>query len=105
MVHPGFRDAVHVPFIMVTCHTPLEPGTKVSLRDDNKCVAWTGDSEENEPMWHGVVDPFLESIVPSNTLVTIFIRKECFKSLRHVFEIEVHDRGGTATCHSVCDIF
>jgi hypothetical protein len=25
--------------------------------------------------------------------------------LTHDFEIEVHDRGGTAQCHSVCDIF
>jgi hypothetical protein len=35
----------------------------------------------------------------------VFIRKECFESLRHDFVIEVHDRGGTNTCHSVCDIF
>lgn len=97
----GFRDAIHVPFVMVTCDVELTPGVKVSLRHDNKCVKWDG----GEPMWHGVADPFRETSIQPGEVFACMIRKECFRRLRHDFEIEVHDRGGTDTCHSVCDIF
>jgi hypothetical protein len=100
----GFRDAIHVPFIMVTCETAIEPGDKVSLRHNNSCVKWPGQFEV-EPMWHGVADPFRESLIPSGELFAAYIRKECFGKLRHDFVIEVYDRGGTDTCHNVCDIF
>jgi hypothetical protein len=111
MTHAGFRDAIHVPYIMVTCDTVIEPGDKVSLRHNNKCVKWMGLPDtggewvKKEPMWHGVADPFLEDRIPSGTLFAVHIRKECFARLRHDFHIEVHDTGGTDTCHSVCDIF
>lgn len=111
--YAGFRDAIHVPFIIVTCNVQLQPGDKVSLRHDNECVKWGGlpdvgknDYDENvEPMWHGVAEPFRESPIPAGELFAVYIRKECFSGLRHDFQIEVHDRGGTSTCHSVCDIF
>ena len=98
----GFRDAIHVPFIMVTCNTSIEPGNKVSLRHDNECVKWIG--RPDEPMWHGVADPFRETSIPPGEVFAIYIRKECFSELRHDFVIEVHDYGGSDTCHSVCDI-
>ena len=107
----GYRDAIHVPFVMVTCRTDLEPGTKVSLRHGDTCVKWTGKPakgenwEDVEPMWHGVADPFRETAIPSGELFPVYIRKECFGKLRHDFEIVVQDRGGTETCHSVCNIF
>lgn len=111
----GFRDAIHVPFIVVTCKSDLEPGDKLSLRHDDKCVKWGGlpmevydemyMGDNVEPMWHGVADPFLESTIPPGEPFRCMIRKECFRELRHDFQIEVHDRGGTETCHSVCDIF
>ena len=107
----GHRDAIHVPFIMVTCDAELQPGEKVSLRHNDKCVRWGGlpesddDFAEVEPMWHGVADPFSEGAIPAGRVFAVFIRKECFTGLRHDFQIEVHDRGGTATCHLVCDIF
>jgi len=103
MSYAGFRDAIHVPYIMVTCDTALEPGDKCSLRDNNKCVKWFG--EQDEPMWHGVVNPFLEKPIPSGELFAVYIRKECFSGLRHDFQIETHDRGGTEMCHSVCNIY
>lgn len=103
--YAGFRDAIHVPFIMVTCDEILNPGDKCSLRNDNKCVEWGGRSEQDEPMWHGVADPFRESNIPAGELFPVYIRKECFSGLTHNFQIEVHDRGGTNTCHQVCDIF
>lgn len=102
---PGFRDAIHVPFINVTCTEVLRPGEKVSLRNGDKCARWGGKSEEVEPMWHGVADPFLERDIAPGEVFRCMIRKECFSDLRHDFAIEVHDRGGTDTCHSVCDIF
>ena len=102
---PGDRDAIHVPFIWVTCGKDLSPGDKCSLREENKCVKWGRMPESVEPMWHGVADPFLEGSIPAGDAFRLFIRKECFSSLRHDFEIEVHDRGGTDTCHSVCEIF
>lgn len=113
---PGFRDAMHVPFVFVTCETELQPGDKCSLRHDDKCVKWSGKPEGNgiyeykmtveaEPMWHGVADPFRESPIPANEPFPVFIRRECFTRMRHDFEIEVHDRGGTSTCHLVCDIW
>ncbi len=111
----GFRDAIHVPFIIVTSDESLHPGMKVSLRHDDKCVRWEGkptvfehpmgNDGDTEPMWHGVVDPFLEKSVEAGTPFAVHLRKECFRELRHDFVIEVHDRGGTSTCHSVCDIF
>jgi len=103
MMHAGFRDAIHVPFIMVTCEEVLRPGDKCSLRNDNTCVRWCNRSDE--PMWHGVANPFSETDFPVGTLIPVYIRKECFSQLRHDFQIEVCDRGGTDTCHSVCDIF
>lgn len=102
MSYPGFRDAIHVPFIMVTCDIVLQPGEKCSLRNGDKCVKWCG--ARYEPMWHGVVDPFLEKPIDAGELFALHIRKECFARLRHDFEIQVHDTGGTATCHSVCEI-
>ena len=107
----GFRDAIHVPFIMVTCNTSVQPGDKLSLRMDDKCVKWGGkpavggEYDEVEPMWHGVADPFRETTIPSGEVFPCLIRKECFSRLRHDFVIEVHDSGGTPTCHAVCDIF
>ena len=117
----GFRDAIHVPYVMVKCKADLQPGDKVSLRhgeneDERRLmvVKWGGKPEgrpyphedyDTEPMWHGVADPFLETPIPAGELFRCMIRKECFSGLRHDFTIEVHDRGGTATCHSVCDIF
>jgi len=114
----GFRDAIHVPYVVVACDTALEPGCKVSLRhngddsDVSRCVKWGGKPETGlygrgdvEPMWHGVADPFLESTIPANSPFRCFIRKECFTKLRHDFLIEVYDRGGSNTCHSVCGIF
>jgi hypothetical protein len=116
----GFRDAIHVPYVMVKCNTELQPGDKLSLRDNDEdsrrltVVKWGGKPEGNpyphedhdtEPMWHGVADPFLETTIPADAVFRCMIRPECFSKLRHDFTIEVHDRGGTATCHSVCDIF
>lgn len=114
----GFRDAIHVPYIMVTCDVELQPGDKISLRGDSewvtKCVKWGGklasteffdDYGKTEPMWHGVADPWREKPIPAGEVFPCMIRKECFSGMRHDFTIEVHDRGGTATCHSVCDIF
>jgi hypothetical protein len=98
----GFRDAVHVPYVIVSCNSELQPGEKVSLRHDNRCVRWD-DFPEIE--WHGVVDPFRTTTVPAGAAFPVYIRKECFSGLRHDFTIEVHDRGGTDTCHAVCDIF
>ncbi len=99
----GFRDAIHVPFIIVTCENALVPGEKCSLRDEKSCVKWNGTAEE--PMWHGVADPFRESVIDAGVLFPLYIRKECFSGMRHDFMIEVHDRGGTDTCHTVCNIF
>ena len=105
----GFRDAIHVPFVVVTCETELQPGEKLSLRNSGEhrseigCVKWGGT--QDEPMWHGVADPFREIAIPAGEAFTVWIRKECFRGLRHDFTIEVHDRGGTDTCHSVCDVF
>ena len=103
--HVGFRDAIHVPFIVVRCKAPLQPGEKVSLRDRNWCVPWGGLPEPEEPDWHGVVNPFLDSIIPPETPFEVYIRKECFSRLRHDFIIETRDDGGTETCHAVCNIF
>lgn len=114
----GFRDAIHVPYVMVSCPTPLEPGDKISLRGDSEhvtqCVKWGGKPEgrpypyedyDTEPMWHGVADPWRSTTIPAGEVFPCYLRKECFGGLRHDFTIEVHDRDGTATCHSVCDIF
>lgn len=112
-MYRGFRDAIHVPFIIATCNTELNPGDKVSLREDgDQCVKWGGkpdgvsapDREDVEPMWHGVADPFRESAIQAGELFAVHIRKECFCDMRHDFRIEVRDNGGTSTCHSVCDI-
>lgn len=99
----GFRDAIHVPYIMVTCDADLQPGDKCSLRHDNKCVKWEGRADE--PMWHGVAEPFRETSIPAGEVFAVFIRSDCFSKMRHDFTIEVHDRGGTESCHAVCDIF
>ena len=69
MTHAGFRDAIHVPYIMVTCDVVLLPGDKCSLRHGNTCVKWGGDFEE--PMWHGVADPFLELAIEARTRVSV----------------------------------
>jgi hypothetical protein len=106
-LYEGFRDAIHVPYVMVKCDTALNPADKCSLRGGEgetlRCVKWMG--RDDEPMWHGIAAPFSEVPMPAGMLFPLFIRKECFARLRHDFEIEVHDRGGTDTCHSVCDIW
>ena len=88
MFEAGFRDAIHVPFVVVSCETKLEPGDKVSLRSEKTCVKWKGLPEHGdewadvgvhiEPMWHGVVDPFLEKGVEAGELFALYVRKECF---------------------------
>lgn len=103
----GFRDAIHVPFIVTACDVAVCPGEKLSLRHGEReglvtCVKWR---EGDEIMWHGVADMFAEKIIPPNEPFRLYIRKECFSGLTHQFQIEVQDRGGTDTCHSVCDIF
>lgn len=102
----GFRDAVHVPFIVITCKTAVSPGEKLSLRHDNHerigCVKWC---EGDKIMWHGVADMFAEGVIPPDQPFRLYIRKECFAKLTHYFDIDVNDRGGTDTCHSVCNIF
>lgn len=99
----GFRDAIHVPFIVVRSGEQLSPGDKCSLREENYCVKWWNIF--GEPIWHGVVDPFVEQPFLPGTPFRLFIRKDCYSALRHVFEIEVHDRGGTDTCHEVCNVW
>ena len=111
--HVGHRDAIHVPFIVCKCHTPLQPGQKCSLRGDGDhitYVVWSpGDganSYGDPPLdWHGVADPFRESPIEVGELFRLFIRKECFSNLTHQFQIEVGDRSGTVNCHSACDVF
>jgi hypothetical protein len=105
MESPGFRDAIHVPFIVVTCDVTVEPGTKCSLRSEESCVRWEGRNQSEEPEWHGVADPFRESKIIGGESFRLMIRKECFSGLTHNFQIEVGDRGGTSTCHQVCDIW
>lgn len=106
----GTRDAIHVPFVMVTCQTALNPGDKCSLRGTgDECVKWGGKPEvgecyETEPRWHGVADPFLEADIQAGTVFALYIRRECFSGLTHNFKIEIDDRGGTSTCHYVCNI-
>lgn len=100
--YKGFRDAIHVPFVMVDCSADLSPGQKCSLRDDWTCVPW---QEGDEIDWHGIADPFRIGVIKAKEVFPLSIRKECFSGLTHNFQIEVHDRGGTDTCHSVCDIF
>lgn len=106
----GFRDAIHVPFVVVHCDRDVQPGTKCSLRDGGggsvtQRVVWEAMPESEEPMWHGVADPFVERVISAGTPFRFMLRPECFRGMRHDFDIEVHDRGGTNTCHSVCDIF
>lgn len=114
----GYRDAIHVPYVVVKCDQPLLPGDKVSLRgsydDVTECVKWRGLPDgrmvdehhmgETEPMWHAVAEPFTEKEIPAGAAFRAMLRPECFSSMRHVFRIEVHDTGGTSTCHQVCDI-
>ena len=108
MTHPGYKDAIHVPYVMVKCNVDLQPGDKCSLRSEqsdmgeNSCVRWNG---EPRPMWHGVADPFLEAMIPAGELFACHIRNECFRGLRHDFVIEDHDQGGTDTCHQTCDLY
>ena len=107
-MYEGFRDAIHVPFIAVKCGVELLPGDKLSLRhkgDDESCVTCVRWNAGDEIMWHGIADPFLEKPIARGELFRLFIRKECFSGLTHQFQIEVNDRGGTDTCHSVCNIF
>lgn len=112
----GFRDAIHVPYIVLKCNGALMPGQKCSLRGDRyeeegiSCVPWIPGDGANEfgdpPLdWHGVADPFRETPIVDGDLFRLYIRKECFSGMTHAFQIEVHDRGGTATCHSVCNIY
>lgn len=109
----GFRDAIHVPFVVVVCDQRASRGAKAWLTSEDmdgpvsQCRLWRNGSEcDPQPDWHGVVDPFLDSeVIEAGTPFRLMIRKECFRRLRHDFEIDVHDRGGTATCHSVCDVF
>jgi len=99
----GFRDAIHVPYVVVQCDRDLHPGSKCSLRSDRTCVMWVDAADE--PDWHGIADPFLLAYIPAGTPFRLLIRPECFSRLRNDFQIEVHDRGGTLTCHEVCDIW
>lgn len=111
---PGFRDAIHVPYVVVTCNETAPSGAKAwfdsgSCNYDDRpreCRLWRPSTEyDPQPDWHGVVDPFIEDeTIAPGTPFRLLIRAECFSRLRHDFEIEVHDRGGTATCHSVCDV-
>lgn len=111
--HEGFRDAIHVPFIVCKCVAPLNPGDKCSLRGDENHITYVtwkkgdGANEYGDPEldWHGVADPFREVQIQPGELFRLYIRKECYSGLTHQFKIEVHDRGGTANCHSVCNIF
>lgn len=111
--HEGHRDAIHVPFIVCKCIAPLHPGEKCSLRGSDShitYVSWRpgdGANEYGDPPldWHGVADPFRESPIQAGESFRIYLRKECFSGMTHHFNIEVHDRGGTVNCHSVCDIF
>jgi hypothetical protein len=100
----GFRDAIHVPFIVCKCIATLNPGEKCSLRGGDEritYVPWRGGDAID---WHGVADPFAKDPIQPGELFRLFIRKECFSGLTHQFQIEVHDTGGTNTCHEVCNI-
>ena len=84
----GFRDAIHVPYIVVSCNAKLAPGDKCSLRSDgrflNTCVKWDVsqfDEYENKE-WHGVADPWRETAIEVYELFRLYIRKECFSGLR-----------------------
>lgn len=101
--HQGYQDAVHVAFIVARSKSAgkLLPGTKCSLRYDYTCKSIL---ESDGKMWHGVVDPFLESDVLPGELFHLYIRKECFHSLRHVFEFDDNDYGGSDTCHQTCEL-
>lgn len=88
MDQPGFRDAIHVPFVMVTCDTDLQPGDKISFRrDGDVCIRWAGPSMDWHLDWHGVADPFVEGQIPKGQLFRAMIRKEFYANLRHVFEL------------------
>lgn len=108
---PGFRDAIHVPFLVVTCDVDVPRAAKAWIISDdrrpNKCCLWRASTEDDpQPDWHGVADPWCDGdVIAAGTPFRLMLRKECFRELRHDFTIEVHDRGGTATCHSVCDVY
>jgi hypothetical protein len=99
----GDRDAIHMPYVCVKSEHFIGRANKVSLRDDNMCVPWFG--RVDEPDWHGISDPFSEkTIVEPGVVFRVYIKKECFRGLRHDFVIETNDSGGTDTCHSVCNV-
>lgn len=103
--YEGFRDAIHVPFVVCKCVAPLHPGEKCSLRGSESRITYVPWRSGDNIGWHGVADPFREAAIQPGELFRLFIRKECFSGLTHRFQIEVHDTGGTDTCHSVCNIF
>ena len=103
----GHKDAIHVPYAVVTSEHLLYPGDKVCFRHGDRAVRFSRDSlgEAEDAMWHGVVDPFLENAVEPGTPFRLMVRKECFSGLTHTFTIDTNDRGGTGTCHNSCDVF
>lgn len=107
---PGFRDAIHVPFVVVTCGENAPRGHRAYFvrewdeGETKKCILWHRDAPH--PDWHGVVDPFSEhDVIPAGQPFRLMVRERFFSRMRHVFEIEVHDRGGSSTCHQVCDVW
>lgn len=101
----GFRDAVHVPYAVVTSPMSLIPGDKCCFRGTGE-EAVLFDPEE-DALWHGVVDPFVElKVIPAGTPFRLMVRKECFSGLTHVFEIDTHSKSGPpGTCHNSCNVF
>ena len=80
----GQKDAFHAPCIMVQSHEKLKPGQYIRFTEKlNKVI-----SCDTQPYSDGIVDPFLEFMIPPNTKFWMLLNPEIISNLTHNFQIK-----------------
>lgn len=78
----GFKDAAHMPCVVVTCAKFVLPGDHVKFTDGGTQV-----EECHKGDRHGIVDPFLTEAVPPGKSFYILLLPKVVGSLTHNFPL------------------
>ena len=76
------KDAVHVAIYSTIARHTLSPGDKVIFDG----AGWACRCDDDDPSYHGIVDPFLNYVVRENERCWVLLRPGSTVNLKHVWE-------------------
>ena|SRR3990167_8875284 len=82
--NPGYKDAFHIPAVLVFSDGKLKAGDRVKFLSPQKVIK-TNFSKTKD--YDAIVDPYIEKSINVGEFFWVFIKPSLVKNLTHTFEI------------------